>query len=508
MVVVVVILIVKARIAALPGAAAIPGVVIFMLLWLVTWRNFDFASSVSENIDFLWQSLGNYFLTTDPLGSLSVLHIQPPLLNALFAFDLWVTPSSHLVLGVLYFLCALGSVVLVVDTSVRLGVPRVWAAVSGVILALLPGTVLYSLWTYNVTITAFLAISAVWGVALFKSRPVSGTTVSIFSVLGLVLTRSTFVWVLLIVWAVLLVFMLMKSRSRIGVRALRWSIVAVVISVGMGIALQVHYFSSFGLATMSSWSGQNMAKALTTSSSLHVTPSARAEIAADPCLNDLLIAFENRQVNVWDPGGQLNLPGCVAVPRASERGILAWDAPYKGVLGLEGDMNYNMGNALVASQQWSSLMSIVVRADPLQLTRMAFGTSDGTRASGVELYLSSAEAFPFISEQMKSLPFADQLNVISRVFAPVTWILILLGWVSALVVRSAPLRGMWAYWLGSGLLIFHALGSVFLEYGENMRFRAELDPVLLMLATVSLFSVVSALRSLRKGAPAEVVQYE
>ncbi len=507
MVVVVVILIVKARIAALPGAAAIPGALVFTLLWILTWRNFGFASSVSENIDFLWQSLGNYFLTTDPWGSLSVLHIQPPLLNALFAVDLWLTPSSHLFLGFLYFLCALGSVVLVVDTSVRLGVPRVWAAVSGVILALLPSTVLYSLWTYNVILTAFLAVAAVWGVALFRSRPVTGITVSIFSVLGLVLTRSTFVWVLLVVWAVLLVLMLLKSRSRMGVEALRWSIVSVVIAVSLGIALQVHYFSSFGLATMSSWSGQNIAKALTTAGTLNVTPNARAEIAADPCLTDILITFENRQVNVWDPGGQLNLPGCLAVPRATERGILAWDAPYKGVLGLEGDMNYNTGNALVASQQWTNLMSIVVRADPLQLARMAFGTSEGTRASGLELYLSSAEAFPFISEQMKSLPFADQLNVISRIFAPVTWILVILGWLSALVVRSSSLRGMWAYWLGSGLLVFHAMVSTLLEYGENMRFRAELDPVLLMLATVSLFSVIAAVRSLRQRAPAEIVAH-
>jgi hypothetical protein len=86
--------------------------------------------------------------------------------------------------------------------------------------------------------------------------------------------------------------------------------------------------------------------------------------------------------------------------------------------------------------------------------------------------------------------------------------LVLLGWLSALVVRTSPLRGMWAYWCGSGLLVFHAMVSTFLEYGENMRFRAELDPVLLMLATVSMFSIIAAVRSLSKRPPAEIVTHE
>jgi len=487
MVVVVVILIVKARVTALPGAAAAPGLLIFVVLWLFTSANFDFSASVSANMEFLWQSLGSFFLTTDPWGSLSVLHIQPPLLNSLFALDLWLTPSSHLFLGMLYFVCAAGSIVLLVDSSIRLGIPRLWAAAAGVILGLLPSTVLYSLWTYNVTLTAFLALAAVWGVAVFKSHPVFGVTTSAFSMLGLVLTRTTFVWAVLALWAFLLLVMLIRSRADMVNRSLAKGITGVLAAVAIAVLLQLHYFSSFGLVTMSSWSGQNMAKALSTAGTLNVTPEARAEIASDPCLNDLLSAFENNLINVWDPGGQLNLPGCLLVPRAPERQVPAWDAPLKGVLGLEGDMNYNSGNALVASEQWSRLMSIIVSNDPMQLVRMAVGTSDGSRASGVRLYLSSAERFIFIAEQSEAMGIANELNGVYRFFAPVLWLLVFAGWLSAIVFRISPLRGMWAYWLASGLLIFHALASTLLEYGENMRFRAEIDPVLLLLGTVSAY---------------------
>lgn len=489
MVVVVGILIVKARVTALPAAA--PGLLIFVVLWLFTRSNFDFSESVSANIEFLWQSLGSFFLTMDPWGSLAVLHIQPPLLNSLFALDLWLTPSSHLVLGVLYFTCAAGSIVLLVDSGIRLGIPRSWAATAGVVLALMPSTVLYSLWTYNVTLTAFLALATVWGVSVFKSHPVLGVTVSAFSMLGLVLTRTTFVWVILVVWATLLVFMLIRSRFVMDSRSMTKGIAGVLVAVAIALLLQLHYFSSFGLVTMSSWSGQNLAKALSTAGTLNVTPEARAEIATDPCLNDLLVAFENKRVNVWDPGGQLNLPGCLSVARAPERQVLAWDAPLKGVLGLEGDLNYNSGNALVASEQWSRMMSIIVRHDPVQIVKMALGTSDGTRVSGVGLYLSPAESFTFIAEQVEAMPSANALNSAYRFFAPVLWLLIFIGWLSALISRKSALRGMWAYWMASGLLVFHALASTLLEYGENMRFRAEVDPLLLLVGTVSAYCALA-----------------
>ena len=173
-------------------AAVIPGVVVFVVLWLIIVFQIDYAAATTESIETLWQSLGVSYLSEDPLGSLSVLHIQPWGLNAIYAVDLWITPSSHLLLLLLYFLAGIGSIVLLCATLIRLGLPRVWALWSGVLLGLLPGTVLYSFWPYNVTLSAFLGTVVAWGLAVMRTRPALGAFVSALGILGLQFMRATF----------------------------------------------------------------------------------------------------------------------------------------------------------------------------------------------------------------------------------------------------------------------------------------------------------------------------
>ena len=77
---------------------AIPGLVIYAVLWLLVLLQFDYSAATTNSINTLWQSLGSDYLSTDPIGSLSVLHIQPWGVNALYAIDLAITPTSHLFL--------------------------------------------------------------------------------------------------------------------------------------------------------------------------------------------------------------------------------------------------------------------------------------------------------------------------------------------------------------------------------------------------------------------------
>jgi hypothetical protein len=130
--------------------------------------------------------------------------------NALYAVDLVFTPSSHLFLLIVFGLAGAGSIALLGATLVRTDVGRAWGMGAGVLLAFLPGTVLYAFWPYNVTLIAFLVMLAVWGLALLRTRPMLGAFVSAVGVLGLQLLRSTFVWVFVLSWCVFLVVLLAR----------------------------------------------------------------------------------------------------------------------------------------------------------------------------------------------------------------------------------------------------------------------------------------------------------
>jgi hypothetical protein len=68
-------------------------------------------------------------------------------------------------------------------------------------------------------------------------------------------------------------------------------------------------------------------------------------------------------------------------------------------------------------------------------------------------------------------------------------VLILLGVGQAIFVRGSYLRRNVVYWGVLGVVAFHAAASTLAEYAENMRFRAEIDPLLLLLGVMSLYAI-------------------
>jgi len=457
----------------------IPGALVATALWLWVLARFDFARDAQENIDLLWQSLGSGILSADPLGSITVLHIQPPLLNLLFAVDLAVSPQSHLLLLLVNFAAMIASIALLTDSIVRVGAPRWLAGVAGVAYALLPGTIAYSLWVYNVTLTGFLAITAIWGVAVMRSRVFAGSVVSALAVLGLVLTRSTFAFPVLLIWVAALAFFVWRSNSRRVV----WALLAVLLA---GAAVQVHYLTNFGLVTMSSWGGQNVINAANASGVLTVTDSAAARIAQDPCKDAAWSAFREQRLNLWDPGGLLAIPECSTVAIPPEREILAWDAQFRP--GSE-ELNLNWRYGLAASGVWTDIALDLARGDPLQLVRMAVSPPAGVSESGVARYLSRSENYRWVSAAADSLPLSRVGQVYSTVFAPVAWLLVLFGWLSSAFLTAIRRQTTPAFWFASAFLLFHVAASTLLEYAEAMRFRAEVEPVLMFVAAVSLWMV-------------------
>ncbi len=459
-----------------------PGVVAFSILWIATVVPFDYRGSATRDMDFLWQSAGISFLSTDPLNTLLSLHTQPPGLNVLFALDLALSPTSHALLLLVNAFAVIATITMLTVSVLRLTASVPAGVATGLIYALLPGTVLYSLYAYNTTITAFFVMLALWPVTWIGHRPILAVGLSSLGALGLVLTRSSFIWPAMVLWCTALVWQSWRTSKR------SWSTVAVTAGpLAVALAVQLHYFVSFGLPFLSSWSGQNLAKALETSRQLTVTAEARNELSRDVCHAAIFLAWQTGQLNVWDPGGTLRQPGCRDLPSVEPRGIPAWDLPLKPG---STEMNFNEGRALLASQQWSGMMSTIVRGDPMQLVRMAITSESGFTESGVGLYLRASDDYPFLDAARKHLPVTTLTQPLSELFAPIMWILVIVGWVTAALIRSSRLRHDIAFWCASGLLVFHAAVSTLLEYSENMRYRAETDPALLFAAAVALMSLL------------------
>lgn len=462
---------------------SLPGVATYLTLVVATALPFDYRTFADRDIDFLWQSLGINFLKTDPWGSLAVLHTQPPLLNALYAVDLALTPTSHAFLLAINILAVVATIAMLTTGILSATTSVTASAVGGVGYALLPGTVLYSLNVYNTTITASFAMLSVWPLSWALKRPMPAIALSACGALGLVLTRSSFVWPAMVIWCVALMWWITRHLGW------RWTIAAGAFTpLMLALLVQLHYTVSFGIPFMSSWSGQNVAKALQTSGQLTVSPEPETVLTDNVCQGEIFRAWQSGDLNIWDPGGALRQRGCRDLPPFERRGIAAWDEPLKPG---STEMNFNEGRALVASAQWTGLMNTIVRAEPWQLVRMATTSESGFVNSGLGLYLRASDDYPFLDQARLHLPTAMVAAPFAALFAPMLWILVIIGWATAIILRSSGLRKIAAFWFASGLLVYHASVSNLLEYSENMRYRAEVDPVLLFAGVVVLLTLMS-----------------
>jgi len=117
---------------------------------------------------------------------------------------------------------------------------------------------------------------------------------------------------------------------------------------------------------------------------------------------------------------------------------------------------------------------------------MAVSPPGGVQASGVARYLSRSENYRWVIGTAESLPLPALGAAYSTVFAPLAWLMVVIGWICAALSRLWRRQTMPAFWFGSALLAFHISASTLLEYAEAMRFRAEVEPVLVFVAVGSI----------------------
>jgi hypothetical protein len=440
----------------------LPGVVAYLVLqgWFLVRGSFDVAA-----VDYLWQSLGVRALTDDPWASLWSLHIQPPGLNTWYAVALhlpggpeWVLRSTLLVLGLL-------TVVLVVATLREVRVAPVVAGIAGLVYALLPTTVLMSLWPYNATVLAFFAALLGWGSALLRRRPTLGITMWVIATLGLFLWRPSYLWVVVIAWLVLAVRLVPAGRRRRALAIAGGGVVVVL-------AVQAHYLLSFGLATTSSWSGQNLAKGLVWSGAVTGDDLMRAAVG-DACTESMAL-----DPQFWGSIDQLS-PTCFGARADLDGRSVALDEPLKA----DGTYQQNEVRRLELADAWSRLAARTVAQDPWSVARMALGYAD--RPSSIELLLRPGVDNPFLAANIEAGgPVVTVLRPLGAVFPAGALAVIALAALWQVQRRAAGRDAARVFWVGTAFLGYVLAVAVALEWGENSRYLVEVYPTMTVLAAL------------------------
>jgi len=376
------------------------------------------------------------------------------------------------------------------------------AAISGVSYALLPSSVIYAFWPFSTQLTVTGVALAVWGVALIRSRVLLGSAISAVSLVLLFASRATFSWLFVILWVALIIFLIFRTTNQRKTR-ISGLVIMLLASTAVG-ALQIHYWTSFGLATTSSWTGENVIGALQRSGNLSISSSAIEEASSvGPCEGSLVRALSQQDTALsWQPDKVAELPGCEYLSSPEPTGVAALDQVDKETnLGEKqsdanefggSDINFNSAQRLETSRIFNTVMPIIISDQPLQVLSMALG---GGKGSSLAIYIAPSEDFYFVDPIRFVHPLWLPGGVLSLFFAPAMMVLGGIGLVLQPLQRSTRNSRTTVVLATSWVLIgYHMATSTLLEFGENNRFQAEVAPALLVVGVLGLSAALRARR--------------
>ena len=464
--------------------ASLPGLTLFFFMWLVTYRRIAFHLIAEERAFESWQSLGREILQEDGWAALSQLHIQPPGFSALQLLDLEVTPYSHTLLGVSFAGMTMLCLVLIVDTVRAFGVAPTWAGVVGVIFALLPATLAYALWPFSTVPTMLAGALILWGVSRLPTYRLLGATGVALGGFWGVLNRPTYTWFLVL--GLLLgvsVWLFLRYRATRGL----WPAIMVLLVASLAtLGVQLHYFKAFNLISTSSWTGENVVKALTQSGEISIDEGVAKKFPTNSCQMNLVEAIRAGAWLVWKPAEFSAVPGCEQITPLPERGVLAFDSPAKD--GQDDGAwvgNFNWSKRLAHSRVWNEVAIAIVRDDPLQVARMAFlGPTSGFAITMRPAHELESDFTKLVQEG----PIHWLMAPVAALVAPLAFGLVVIAWPFAWRFHRKNTSLMAVLFTGSVLVAsLSTLGLV--EFGENQRFQQEMLPMLLVLIVASIKAI-------------------
>ena len=431
------------------------------------------------NAFWYWHVLDEDLLRNDLLRSLYALHAQPPLYNLFYGLALKVIPDAHfpLVVANTYRLVSLAGMLGAYGLLRELGMRPLAAAPLALLVFSTPVVLAYeSNFFYTAPIAVMVVLSA-WALARACVRKSRGALYAFaFFVVALAFTRATFhpAWVVLAFLPVLLVRELRRPALASGAVA--------ALLVG---ALCLKNGLLIGSWGTSSWLGMNLARMTT----------------------DRIPVEEKRK---WAKTGGFD-PVCVrgsfGLARQYPKAHIVIRGPDLPALRRErkseGSVNHNHAASADASKHFRACALRVVQERPevyRKSLREAFVLFVKPPTDWF-LVVGHAKAMGKYTKWYARWALGARKTGISfAFFAELTIVLVAL--VVAFVRRRrhpTAAAHLPVLLFSAGTIVFISLVAVFAELGENMRFRAEIEPLVQLLAFSSLGALIMAAFRPRKA---------
>ena len=457
------------------------------LMVIITGQMFN-----TDYLNFGWQLIPWDILSTDPLRSVFYLHIQPPLWNLLLGTTAWLSPfSDRLTLQVLMAIIGVAVAWLAAVLARRLGLSRNTAVIAALIATLHPEVFKGAFEpTYELATAGLLLLVLIAVADLSRKENVRRSLVILASAVTVTaLTRSLYHPV----WAIVIVFFgLWLVRHRINWKSTILVLSIPVIFMGGWMAKNEVLF---GHATMSSWFGMNLQRAVIpvlpkdqldemyakgqVSDIAMIGPFGNYELYQDvvePCMPEhsfRALTELTRTTNQWSPNfnAECFLPifdqaGKDAIAVIKEHPE-AW---------LEGRL-WSLRTTIAVSPIPSESPSVVVRGlnQIFSIARLDFGGILSTEGWGMPIYgrLEARADFGLMLIPMYVMVGLLGLwHIIQRLRRRV-------------LSSTAPI-----YLVGSFTVVFTVIVGAIAELGEQSRFRTMVDPIVTVMFLALVLPVV------------------
>ena len=422
-----------------------------------------------------WQNIPVFEMKSDPLLKIFLFHSQPPGFNLfLLLIDQFGSNSAE-IFHFLYILFTCLCIWMISDTVNHwIGNQKI-AIGAGVFYAILPGTHLYTMWGFNTQLVAMLIMLSVWSFTLGKSlRNNCYFALSGLSILMIFLVRATFIWFVAVFYLCIVLLSIGKSRNKHRIKFLFANLMFILVIV----FLTAKNILLFGVPSQSSWASENFAKMLVYSIS---TQEAQFMSEESSCYKELLAVGVFQDVRKY--------PICTALSGKS------YLNPPKNVI-LDnyvlnnGMLNYNHKSRIVLESQWRDFNYDLVSLNPKILFRGLFPSFTQERRGSLVQYLWPNIDYKFIEPNTTKLGLFGVFWLILLSPLPIINISVILSF-AYLIIRKNIVRNYVCGGLAFALsmILFFSVAYIFLEIGENQRYRTEIDPILVACSITSLYKI-------------------
>jgi len=461
------------------------------VLVCLTGQRFD-----ARYLGYGWQLIPWDILSADPIRSVWYLHVQPPLWNLLLGGLARLSPfGDSITLQALMAVIGLAGAFFAGELATRLGLRRRWAVGVAVIATLNPEVLKGAFEPTYELATGVLLLAVLWAVLELGAHPRVRRSLIVLAALvtATTMTRSLYhpLWAILIV-----LFGLWLLRHRIDRRTVLATLAVPVLVMGGWMAKNQFLF---GDATLSSWFGMNLQRAV-----IPVLPLDDLEAMHD--------AGEVSDIAMIGPFGNYGLyedamPPCE--PKHRHRSV---SEPWRTTD--EWSPNFNFECYLPVFAEAGDDAMAVIRAHPdvwlkgrMWSLRATFAVATNPSESRSVVMRSLDGVYSIARLDMGGVlsTFGWGTPIYGQLEAPVDfglaliplYSLVILAGVRATIrrVRRRPLSAIDpALVVASFTVVFTIVVGAVAELGEQARFRTMIDPLTTVVGLALLTRIVARAR--------------